>query len=224
MATNKVTTCQIKTNDGNIVKFKEPAGLCLSSSETHLYVCNTNNHTIDIVDLNTSIVEPLKLSFGDTMTDAKNRLNTLKTSKLLVSAAGAKVNLELRLTPKSGIKFTNAPQKWQLDTLNDGWKVIGSTAGTAKMSTIDADKDKQNGQQSNAIIIIDLVASKVLGGHPGDDTITIIFKLSLCADAKGICFPKNFKTSIPIEYSTDGMTTIDKKITVTIDEQNVELI
>lgn len=224
LATNEVKTCEFKLNDGTLAKFCEPAGLCISPCENRLYVCNTNCHSIDIIDLNTSIVEPLKLFFGDHENNAKTRLNTLKTSKLLVCTGGAKVNLEINFQPKSGIKFTDAPQKWHLDPLNDGWHVVGASTGTVY---IDKNKDKPNDQQQSsqtATVAIDLKASKVLGGHPGNDSITIIFKLSLCAAAKGICFPKNFKTTIPIEYSADGMTTIDKKIKVTIDEQNVELI
>lgn len=227
LTTNKVNTCQFKLNDGTLAKFNEPAGLCISPcDENRLYVCNTNSHSIDIINLSTSIVEPLKLFFGDHEINAKIRLNTLKTSKLLVSTGGAKVNLEINLCPKTGIKFTDAPQKWHLDPLNDGWHVIGVSSGMVCIDKRnDIDKDKPNDQQSStATVTIDLKASKVLGGHPGDDSITIIFKLSLCAAAKGICFPNNFKTTIPIEYSADGMTIIDKKINVTIDEQNIELI
>lgn len=224
LTTNKVNTCAFKLNDGTLAKFSEPAGLCISPCENRLYVCNTNHHTIDIIDLGTSIVEPLKLFFGDQEINAKTRLNTLKTSKLLVSSGGAEVNLEINLSPKAGNKFTDAPQKWHLDPLNDGWQVIGASSGTAIIDNKPNDQQPQPEKPATAFITIDLKASKVLGGHPGDDSITILFKLSLCAAVKGICFPKNFKTTIPIEYSADGMTTIDKKITVTIDEQNVELI
>lgn len=218
LATNKVSTCKFKDATGNIVQFNEPAGLCLSPCGSRLYICNTNNHSIDVVNLNTSTLEPLNL-FIDKVNTAI-QLSTLTTSKILVHTSGASISLEFLLTTKSDVKFTDAPQKWQLDTLNVRWESKSTTYGTVQLKSNESDDKKSN----IGVATVDLVAPKSVEGNAvGNESVIIIFKMSLCADNKGICFPKNFKISVPIEYSVDGTTEIVKKTKVTIDEQNVEL-
>lgn len=218
LATNKVTTCKFKDSKGNVAEFVEPAGLCLSPCGSRLYICNTNNHSIDVVNLSTSTLEPLTLYFDESKTDSQS--STLTTSKILVHTSGAKISLEFVLTTKSGIKFTdNAPQKWQLDTLNVRWQACTVTSGTVALKPNDSDNKNTIG-----VATVDLLApNSVEGNAIGNESVIIIFKMSLCADDKGICFPKNFKISVPIEYSVDGTTEINKKTKVTIDEQKIEL-
>lgn len=217
MTTNKVSTCKFQDSKGNLAKFNEPAGLCLSPCGSRLYICNTNNHSIDVVNLSVSTLEPLTLYFDESKVDAQ--LTTLTTSKLLVHTSGAKISLEFILMTKMGIKFTDASQKWQLDTLNVRWKACSVTSGTLKLKTNEIDN-----KNTIAIATIDLMAPNSIDENTiGNESVIIIFKMSLCADEKGICFPKKFKLSVPIEYSVDGTTEINKKTKVTIDEQKIEL-
>lgn len=217
LTTNKVSTCKFQDSKGNLAKFNEPAGLCLSPCCSRLYICNTNNHSIDVVNLSASTLEPLTLFFDESKTD--NQLTTLTTSKLLVHTSGAKISLEFVLTTKTGIKFTDAPQKWQLDTLNVRWQSCSVTSGRVELKSNEIDNKNTIG-----IATVDLMAPiSVEGNTIGNESVIIIFKMSLCADEKGICFPKNFKLSVPIEYSVDGTTEINKKTKVTIDEQKIEL-
>lgn len=217
LATNKTTTCNFKDPMGNAIQFNEPAGLCLSPCCSRLFICNTNNHSIDVVNLSTLTLEPLHLYFDEVK--AQNQLSTLTTSKLLVHTSGAKISLEFVLTTKSGIKYTDAPQKWQLDTLNVRWQACSTTSGTISLKENESDNKGTIG-----VITIDLDAPKSVEGNAiGNESVIIIFKLSLCADDKGICFPKHFKISVPFEYSVDGTMDISKATKVTIDEQNIEL-
>lgn len=217
LATNKATTCQFEDAAGNVAQYNEPAGLCLSPCGNRLFICNTNNHSIDVVNLSSLTLEPLHLFFDEVK--AKNQLSTLTTSKLLVHTTGAKISLEFVLTTRAGVKFTDAPQKWQLDTLNVRWQACSNTSGTIAL----IEKDSGN-KSSIGVVAIDLVApNSVEGNAIGNESVIIIFKMSLCADDKGICFPKNFKISVPFEYSVDGTTEISKKTKVTIDEQSIEL-
>lgn len=217
LTTNKVSTCKFQDSKGNVAKFNEPAGLCLSPCSSRLYICNTNNHSIDVVNLSTSTLEPLTLFFDESKVD--NPLTTLTTSKLLVHTSGAKISLEFILTTNKGIKFTDAPQKWQLDTLNVRWKACSVTSGTMQLKSNEMDNKNTIG-----IATVDLMAPNSIEGNAiGNESVIIIFKMSLCSDDKGICFPKNFKLSVPIEYSVDGTTEINKKTKVTIDEEKIEL-
>lgn len=217
LTTNKVTTCKFKDTKGNVAEFNEPAGLCLSPCGNRLYICNTNNHSIDVVNLSTSTLEPLTLFFDELK--AENQLSTLTTSKLLVHTSGAKISLEFMLTTKSGVKFTDAPQKWQLDTLNVRWQACTVTSGTVLLKQNDTENKNTVG-----VATVELMAPNAVEGNTiGNESVIIIFKMSLCADDKGICFPKNFKISVPIEYSVDGTTEINKKTKVTIDEQKIAL-
>lgn len=217
LTTNKVNTCKFKDPKGNVAVFIEPAGLCLSPCCSRLYICNTNNHSIDVVNLSTSILEPLNLYFDDVL--GKNQLSTLTTSKILVHTSGAKISLEFILMTKLSVKFTDAPQKWHLDTLNVRWQTSSATSGNILVK-----QNESDGSNNVGLVNVDLLVPKSDNGNAIDkESIIIVFKMSLCADNKGICFPKNFKISVPIEYSVDGTTEINKKTNVTIDEQNIEL-
>lgn len=223
LATNKATTCKFKDSKGNTAQFNEPAGLCLSPCGSRLFICNTNNHSIDVVDLSTSTLQPLSLFFDEVK--AQNQLSTLTTSKLLVHTSGAKISLEFVLMTKPGVKFTDAPQKWQLDTLNVRWQAKSASSGTLVLKSTESDvKSNDDTPKRIGATTVDLVAPNSNEGNAiGNQSVIIIFKLSLCADEKGFCFPKNFKVSVPIEYSVDGTKEINKKTKVTIDELTNEL-
>lgn len=217
LATNKVSTCKFVDSKGNLAQFNEPAGLCLSPCGTRLYICNTNNHKIDIVDLKTLILEPLSLFFDETK--SQNQLSTLTTSKLLVHTSGAKISLEFTLTTKSNAKFTEAPQKWQLETLNERWQSTSNTSGAVSLKPSSESQKQQVG-----VVSVDLIAPNSLEGNTiGNLSVIVVFKLSLCSDDQGICFPKHFKISVPIEYSADGIKEINKKTKVVIDDKTIEL-
>lgn len=223
LATNKVSTCKFVDSKGNLAQFNEPAGLCLSPCGTRLYICNTNNHKIDIVDLKTLVLEPLALFFDETK--SQNQLSTLTTSKLLVHTSGAKISLEFTLTTKSHAKFTEAPQKWQLETLNERWQTLSNTSGAVllKPSTEPQKKDSTE-QQQCGVASVDLIAPNSLEGNTvGNLSVIVVFKLNLCSNDQGICFPKHFKVSVPIEYSADGTKEINKKTKIIIDDKTIEL-
>lgn len=216
LVTNKVTSCKFHDKKGNLVKFNEPAGLCLSPCGDRLFICNTNNHSIDVVDLNLSILEPLSLYFDET--NAQNKLFILTTSKLLVHTSGAKITLEFVLMTKTDAKFTNATQKWQLDTLNERWQSKSGASGTILV------KQLESNENESGCAVIELNAPNSSEGNAiGNLSIMVVFKLSLCANDKGICFPKNFKVAVPIEYSADGLKEISKKTKIIVDDQNTEL-
>ena len=49
-------------NEGEDVQFDEPGGLCVSPDGRHLYVADTNNNCIRLIDLNTKSVSLVRLS------------------------------------------------------------------------------------------------------------------------------------------------------------------
>lgn len=225
LATNKATTCKFNNSDGDLVHFNEPAGLCLSSCGNRLYICNTNDHSIEVVDLKTSTVETLQLRFDDATVKSKP-LPELVTSKLVLHTSGAKVHLKFELLTKSEVKFTeNAPQKWQLLSTSDRWEVT-TTSGDITSKIVNSDSKNNNCQKSETIGIanVDLYAQSLKPKEPSSDTLSILFKVNLCAEKSGICFPKKFQVNLPIEYSDDGANSIDRQTWVTVNEKTAELL
>lgn len=215
LETNKATTCKFTDYKGNVVEFNEPSGLCLSPCSGRLFICNTNHHSIDVVDLATSKLKRLSLLVNE---NKASQLSTLTTTKLLVHTSGAKISLEFLLMTKAGVKFTDAPQKWQLDTLNVQWQATSATTGAVTIKLADLKSE------TVGVATIELSAPNSAEGNEfANQSVIIVFKTNLCADEKGVCFPKHFKVAVPIEYSVEGTSDIHKKTKVTIDEQGIEL-
>lgn len=205
--------------------FNESAGLCVSPCGKRLYVCNTNNHSIDVVDLANSIVEPLKLHFDDKPVQSL-AIPILTTSKLVIHTSGAKIHLKFELICKTDIKFTeNAPQKWQLDTINDQWEVVHASGDVNKKPN-GADSKNNNGQRSETIgyASVDLIALSLKNDQAPINALCITFKVNLCDEKNGICFPKKFQVKLPIETSVDGANSIERQTWVTVNEKTAELL
>nr|CAD7426970.1 unnamed protein product [Timema monikensis] len=108
----------------NVAQLNEPGGLCLSPDETRLFVADTNNHSIKIVDLVKGTVEKM-----DIVSPENQFLHHTLPIELKVSPSGGIVNLLITMKLDKGFDLTDlAPQKWIMTLPNRSWSA-SSCAG-----------------------------------------------------------------------------------------------
>lgn len=110
--------------------FNEPGGLCLGPRGRLLYVADTNNHRIAVLDLDTETLSLFPISFPDTTDSGPQKAHpgapgarapTLPKSAPQIQlcpvavALGQRLTLELTLELPEGAKLTeDAPSFWRL--------------------------------------------------------------------------------------------------------------
>ncbi|KAJ8365188.1 hypothetical protein SKAU_G00140190 [Synaphobranchus kaupii] len=120
--------------------FNEPGGLCVGESGNVLYVADTNNHRIKILDLEARTVSLLPVAAEDVV-DAPTHASTpaapRKIPKLPKSAArvevpalavspGQTVRMDLVLSLPDGTKLTQeAPSFWAMSSEGNEWLLEG---------------------------------------------------------------------------------------------------
>ncbi|KAM5126901.1 NHL repeat-containing protein 2 [Mantella aurantiaca] len=115
--------------------FNEPGGLCVGDGGRLLYVADTNNHRIKVLDLETKMISELPVTFSDAVDSAPPRriINpklpkstpniTLETSAV---SPGQTLHYSLNLTLPAGAELTpGAPSFWFLFTEGSDWLLAG---------------------------------------------------------------------------------------------------
>ncbi|KAL8563259.1 hypothetical protein ACOMHN_046842 [Nucella lapillus] len=120
--------------DGADVRFNEPGGLCVDEKKQLVYIADTNNHCIRILDWKTKTVSELPVVFSK---DSSSRvgggevaLDTAALNKgtplpdvVLQSGAHLQVNLDLRLAP--GLHGNKeAPNSWTLSAADKATRTL----------------------------------------------------------------------------------------------------
>ncbi|KAM9462167.1 NHL repeat-containing protein 2 [Clarias gariepinus] len=120
--------------------FNEPGGLCMAEGDTLLYIADTNNHRIKVLDLQTKTVSMVPISMVEVDTSViatASAAAVVKVPKLPKSAqvlsmatlpvsAGQVVNIHLSLTLPDGTKLTkDAPSFWSLSAEGNEWLLQG---------------------------------------------------------------------------------------------------
>ncbi|XP_061089141.1 NHL repeat-containing protein 2 [Conger conger] len=120
--------------------FNEPGGLCVGESGAVLYIADTNNHRIKILDLEARTVSLLSVVAEDVVdapTSSSASTRPIKIPKLPKSAArvevpaltvspGQTVSLDLVLSLPDGTKLTQeAPSFWAMSSEGNEWLVEG---------------------------------------------------------------------------------------------------
>ncbi|KAJ8386564.1 hypothetical protein AAFF_G00168900 [Aldrovandia affinis] len=120
--------------------FNEPGGLCVGESGKVLYVADTNNHRIKILDLETRTVSLLAVVVEDEVdaaTDSFTAAAPRKIPKLpksatrvempaLAASPGQTVHMDLVLSLPDGTKLTQeAPSFWALSSEGNEWLLEG---------------------------------------------------------------------------------------------------
>ncbi|XP_072479172.1 NHL repeat-containing protein 2 isoform X2 [Notamacropus eugenii] len=122
--------------------FNEPGGLCIGENDNLLYVADTNNHQIKIMDLETKIISVLSVINSETAVVDGPFLEKQKTIKLprlpksspnvklspLTVSPGQNLQFILRLDLPAETKLTEgAPSFWFLTAEGNEWLLEGQT-------------------------------------------------------------------------------------------------
>ncbi|XP_036428601.1 NHL repeat-containing protein 2 [Colossoma macropomum] len=120
--------------------FNEPGGLCVAEGGKVLYVADTNNHHIKVLDLETKTVSlfPISVEEVDALhittapTTAVRKVPKLPKSAPVLSmtalpvSAGQDISMNLSLTLPAGTKLTKeAPSFWSLSAEGNEWLLEG---------------------------------------------------------------------------------------------------
>ncbi|XP_030382809.1 NHL repeat-containing protein 2 [Scaptodrosophila lebanonensis] len=196
ISTNTVSTLVIKNEKGEIVSFKEPAGLCTDSSGRQLLVSDTNNHQIILVNLDTLTARNFALDFGtmgsitetDAFSSSINKNEQLQKSVPLSLEKSTKIGFSVKLL--TDLKFTEeAPQKWTLKSLSPHLEVEPA-AGVLI-----------NGQFSIKVVPSENIAGSDSKARETDSDLLIEIVLNLC-DTK-CCLMKRFSVALLRENNGD---------------------
>lgn len=131
--------------------FNEPGGLCVAEGGTMLYIADTNNHQIKVLDLETKEVSMFPISMVEVdsfVAPPASSAAIVKVQKLPKSApvlsmatlpvsAGQVIDITLSLTLPGGTKLTkDAPSFWSLSAEGNEWLLQGHavTGSIAKVS------------------------------------------------------------------------------------------
>lgn len=197
---NTCRTCNITSDASSAADpepahlFNEPGGLCVSPPGDQLFVADTNNHRIVVVDLRTMIARPWQLDFNAEQQRLPKDQRTIKSpvikSNRAIRLSGngvARLDLQITFAAEADIKFTaDASQKWAVAFATPALSAQSATSGKVDPS-------------SGAIHVnLALDASAVEREQP--QSATVSFRLNLCSSS--VCFQRKFAIEIPVVVAT----------------------
>lgn len=201
--TLNVETCNIvdQSNNNNDHQFNEPGGLCLNPTGDMLYIADTNNHSIEIIDLYQMKKKSMTIIF-DSKPKTLELGDTIELQPLKIKKTGGKLHFSVSIEMDEEIHITEAaPQKWNVYLPNENWYI-----------------NQQNGlYRIGTNIELDISAPKF--GDNEEDVVIVSFKLNLCKTP--VCFPKVFSIKIPTIYDDDGLDCIIEDISIKVYEKHI---
>ena len=174
--------------DGQAPTFYEPAGLSVAGGK--LYVADTNNHAIRVVDLSSKTVSTLKIEGLKPPIVKQNETEgyepNLQENKTAVKelAAGAAGSVQIQIKLPAGFHLNkDAPNRYEIST-ND--------AGTIKIT---------GGAQKFSALPLDIPLSAI---RTGSANVKIKLTVYYCReDNTGECFIKTLVWQIPMKISAE---------------------
>lgn len=195
--TSTIETLVIKEKDtGEEFHFNEPGGLCVDETGELLIVANTNNHSIDLIDLKTLTGSSLELRSNDEMDKTQADLICPR----ITGAVNGTVNISFEIKLKEGIHFTEgAPQK-----------CVSTLEGSVeKQEKVVVENEKVNFEWK-------------LPGNSGQEKLIFKVRLSLCEN--DLCFPKIFTIECPVEVnSKEGGDVVKQEFILVVDKNSVKM-
>lgn len=202
---NEVTSLLLKDNKNTAEYFNEPGGLCMHPDGNTLLVCNTNNHSVEMIDLEKMEVTPFKLYFEDVEAEDKNFGVIYDYKRVLtIASSGGKLLLRIKMNFENEMKLMEqAPQKWKLNTPNEFWvsnEIMGQMEST------------------RGLFLQITVPSQAINKKT-KEFLTVTFKMNVCL--VDMCIPHVFGIRIPVVYSDEFLSplVIDSIITVNVNSK-----
>jgi sugar lactone lactonase YvrE/thiol-disulfide isomerase/thioredoxin len=206
--TNSIKTLRIIDDEtSEVMKFNEPADLCLSPDGSQLIVVNTNSH--EIIKVNTSTMRASKFHLKWPAQKISNESVGLPQGIPIVIVPNGRVfkrgsssfSLSVALNLHEGVKLTpDAPQKIS-PFLTRGWK-------------LDSFDDEKLLFEGRTFVVVKIPP----GTQEGD--VTLHFVLLLCDEKDSSCFRKEFGVKVGLKFvnSTEVVATEPVFIGVTKSE------
>lgn len=195
--------------DGRTQPFNEPGGLCVSVDGKKLYVADTNNHVIKIVELDKNFsvrrIRNLELIINQKRTKKDRVRHEVLTAKpIVVNTKGGKAIVKLTVNLENGLKMTqDAEQKWTADLPSAAWSCAPCSG--SNVTGLDA--------------VVSVPPSSQC--QEEDNVLEFVFNLLTCD--KDLCMPKNFLVRLPIVYKQDASTEVSSCVKVSLKPSSVGL-
>lgn len=172
--------------DGKTPTFYEPAGLSVADGK--LYVADTNNHAIRVVDLQTKSVSTLKIEGlkppADSMNETTDFSPNLKENKTEIReiAVGAPNSIQVQIKLPDGFHLNpNAPNRYEISA--DDAKIVKITGGAQKFTRLPLNISFQTIQT-------------------GSTNLKVKLNVYYCReDNTGVCLIKTLSWQIPLKVS-----------------------
>merc|ERR1712059_135601 len=160
--------------------FCEPGGLCVSEEGDKLFIADTNNHSVKVVDLTNNLVT--RLNFG-LETSAKKETEVPPDQEFTVHhsiPSGGRVTIRAAL-PRGGAKAIlnrEAPSSWKLEVVpGEGWTSVPS-------GKLDTSLDMMNW-------VVEYPEEKLTTDQ--EVQIRLTFSLFLCSKKDNVCFTRTVR-------------------------------
>ena len=181
-------------------QFSEPAGLSVAKGK--LFVADTNNHRVCVVDLKSSEMTELKINGLQPPPPPKDEEVTGETKGVAdlapqSIAAGEALKLEFRFKLPEGYKLNKlAKVTYKLEVIGD-----------QKVIAVDQFKGRHEAEVNDGVAS----ASIPLIAQTGEAKLTLSLSFPYCRDGVGgLCKLKTSKWNIPINVSADGKSSTIK--------------
>ncbi|XP_059155942.1 NHL repeat-containing protein 2-like isoform X2 [Physella acuta] len=189
----------IKTTDLSSCEFNEPGGLAVHPASKLIYVADTNNHEIKVIDLSEKTIFKLPLVFprGDKVikeskdsveqreATPENLLLPLDDITIPVSCNSVTIKLPVTLLEGEHIN-TEAPNSWRICALDESGqallKLLSVSEQKGKLHSITFETGSCSGYASLTLKIPSLA-------DVGRFTIKITAQTFACLDKSNVCLP-----------------------------------
>jgi hypothetical protein len=193
----------LKDGDPTNAQFNEPGGLSIASDK--LYIADTNNHAIRVLDLESKAVSTLKLQnlsapVAQKVTATPTRLPqalVLPLQKLAPNARG-ELMLDVKLPPGYHLNL-ESPQRFEAK-----WQGRGVTLGKTRIRGTDFKLPLRVAMQTST---------------EGRGTLDVVATVFYCVDQKGECIVKDVRLQAPFEIATGGTKQLKMEAAITSDKE-----
>lgn len=181
-------------------QLSEPAGLSIAKGK--LFVADTNNHRICVVDLKSGEMTELKINGLQPPPPPKDEESTADAKGVIDLAvqnlaAGEALKLEVRFKLPEGYKLNKlAKVTYKLEA-----------AGDQKLIAAEQFKGRHPAEVKDEVATVAIP----LAAQTGEEKLTLSLSFSYCRDGVGgLCKLKTSKWNIPIKVSADGKSSTIK--------------
>ncbi|XP_039631915.1 NHL repeat-containing protein 2 isoform X2 [Polypterus senegalus] len=185
--------------------FNEPGGLAVNENGTLLYITDTNNHQIKVLDLEAQHVSllPVTLRPADTVDSLRSPIRPPKQSRSspriemssVIVSVGQSLQCELALSLPADTKLTEeAPSLWALSSEGNDWLQGQNTMG-----------------QIQDLSIPQLIPVTIPLGQPVTGLVLVVdVFLYFCSKKDGACMMKGVTFRQPLQISSSNQTSTSK--------------